>query len=58
MFLNLFSMTKLSNCTQVLSKDEMKEVYGGSWFGDAWTWIKDHVKITVFTPDRDPDRPY
>ncbi|OPB89386.1 bacteriocin [Elizabethkingia occulta] len=28
-----------------LSTTEMKEITGGSFFGRAWKWIKEHVGI-------------
>lgn len=32
---------------QEMSMAEMESVNGGSWFSDAWTWLKESISFSV-----------
>ena len=34
---------------QELNVQELQEIEGGSWIGDAWDFLKKHVRVVIMT---------
>ena len=34
---------------EALNEQELQEIEGGSWIGDAWDFIKKHIRVVIMT---------